>query len=868
MDNPEVAQVAATTMMAVGTTTSRGGYEELFSRHRSEAISELWGWQKEVLARYETASGDAAVELPTGAGKTLVGLLAGEAFRERDDGSVAYLAGNKNLAQQVERQARELGFQVVRFQGPKDKWPKSDVRAYNWGRAIGIMNYWNYINASPGVEPAGMLILDDVHLLEGPLREFFTVAIGRDEPLYRQVLERIVARYPYYGLAQDLLNEVVPPQAPEMLAFPDSAELAPDIRDLLDAQVFDRDDPRWWAWQQIRSHLEVTCWLVSPRAVTFTPYIAPSQTIPHFADPSQRLYLSATVGSVDDLRRRLGTPPLTKLTASAAPRQGVRFVVIRGEVESLEAQELVDAVRPLLEARRKALWLCARSETADRLELALTTSGLPGGVRRLVGDNAADEPFAAEPDGHLVAAGRYDGMDFPDDACRIEILPEIPVATSDLEEFVTAYLRDAPFADSRFTQRVAQALGRCNRSPTDRAVYILTDPEFASRFSERRAIVALPDDVKGDIVAALGSADRPLVASLAEADEFLSGRDFPPAAESPPDVAQTPEPQTAGDEVSGILALWREDYGLAAKLFDAVAQDLGEQREHRAFWLAMRALALQLAARYGDDAAGVEALRAIRAAATAGASNTFFTRLRRCEARLSGREPDSVVANLDGLFAAWDGVIKRYGATGPRFERWSAKLLDELRSDDHDTVARAIARFGGDLVGLAADAPKATSGEHDAHWDLVEPYRTLAFEVKLAPDRQRIVNEDVEQAEGAVRAIEKGRLRPALGLIVTPYANADETAIARLDRVRLIQRDVLAEYADGFLAKLREYRRGWTEASDARSARRAAVETEIPAGDWLWTAVERSAVWVERARLSSTTNPRSRAAVAAPATCN
>jgi hypothetical protein len=28
------------------------------------------------------------------------------------------------------------------------------------------MNYWNYFNASPGVEPAGMLILDDVHLLE------------------------------------------------------------------------------------------------------------------------------------------------------------------------------------------------------------------------------------------------------------------------------------------------------------------------------------------------------------------------------------------------------------------------------------------------------------------------------------------------------------------------------------------------------------------------------------------------------------------------------------------------------------------------------------------------------------------------------
>jgi hypothetical protein len=80
----------------------------------------------------------------------------------------------------------------------------------------------------------------------------------------------------------------------------------------------------------------------------------------------------------------------------------------------------------------------------------------------------------SEPDnrhlqaGHLIAAGRYDGMDFPGDTCRVEILPEVTVATSDLEEFVSAYLRDAPFATTRFDQRVAQALGRCNRFEDDR----------------------------------------------------------------------------------------------------------------------------------------------------------------------------------------------------------------------------------------------------------------------------------------------------------------------------------------------------------------------------------------------------------------
>ena len=276
-------------MSAPGPPPNR--YEALFARHRTPSIPELWPWQGEVLAAYEPLTGDAAIELPTGTGKTLLGLLAGEEFRQSSGRPVAYLAGNKQLAQQVEREARELNLPVVRFQGPNDSWEARSVRNFNWGRAIGVMNYWNYFNAWPGVEPAGMLILDDVHLLEGPLRDFFTVAIGRGA-LYTELLRRISARCPYYSIADDLLNDVDAPRPPEMLVFPDSAELADEVRALLDAQLVDADDPNCWAWRQIREHLQVCCWLLSRRAVTFTPYIPPSQTIEHFSAPARRLYLA------------------------------------------------------------------------------------------------------------------------------------------------------------------------------------------------------------------------------------------------------------------------------------------------------------------------------------------------------------------------------------------------------------------------------------------------------------------------------------------------------------------------------------------------------------------------------------------------
>jgi hypothetical protein len=72
-------------------------------------------------------------------------------------------------------------FPVVRFQDKKDTWDQRDVRAFNFGQSVGVMNYWNYFNAKPGIEPAGMLILDDVHLLEGPVRDLFTVCVRRGD---------------------------------------------------------------------------------------------------------------------------------------------------------------------------------------------------------------------------------------------------------------------------------------------------------------------------------------------------------------------------------------------------------------------------------------------------------------------------------------------------------------------------------------------------------------------------------------------------------------------------------------------------------------------------------------------------------------
>src|SRR5579871_2341282 len=76
-----------------------------------------------------TTTGDLAIELPTGAGKSLIALLICEAWR-REGSIVAVLTGNKALARQMESEGQRLGVPVVRFEGEGGSIPLSARRRY------------------------------------------------------------------------------------------------------------------------------------------------------------------------------------------------------------------------------------------------------------------------------------------------------------------------------------------------------------------------------------------------------------------------------------------------------------------------------------------------------------------------------------------------------------------------------------------------------------------------------------------------------------------------------------------------------------------------------------------------------------------
>lgn len=488
-------------------------YGSLLAELSSHQFSELRPAQASALLTYaasNTQTKDLAIELPTGAGKSLIALLIGEAWR-REGKRVAILTGNKTLARQMENEAQALGLMPIRMEGPGRDIPAGSKRTYHRSQGIAIMNYWVYFNQNPVIDPADLLFMDDAHLAEHCLHSLFSLEVNRHahNSLYETLVTELAVRFPEYSVLHDALNSDSQHSTPtELMSFLDQSDAAQRIREIIDTSaVLQTDTDLRFRWNRLRNCIEESNLYLSTQSLWLRPYVYPLTTTRHYVEPTQRIYMSATVGDPADLARRLGTEPITKLRIASneeSVTQGRRMIVMnRIEDDDIPAR-LQTAILAALSVHPKSVWLCSSVAEAQHFETIVSEwlnanrlVGHPTWILSSLGDEI--DEFKASRTGHLFVGGRFDGMDFKADECRLVVLATLPRAINLQEEFFTAYLRDSGFMLRRLNQRIIQALGRCNRSPDDFGVYILADRRFATHFGRESNRGGLPSNIVAEI---------------------------------------------------------------------------------------------------------------------------------------------------------------------------------------------------------------------------------------------------------------------------------------------------------------------------------------------------------------------------------
>lgn len=732
-------------------------YADLLTRLGSSTFTTLREAQAAALNFYaadHTTTRELAIELPTGAGKSLIALLICEAWRQ-EDRSVMILTGNKTLARQMEREGGMLGIDVVLFEGGASSISLPQRRRYRRANAVGIANYWVLFNQSPTLDSADLLVIDDAHLAEGALDSLYSVEIDRfaHPALFQALVSELAARFPDYATFQDVLDDRPPTGGTELLSFLDQAAAAEDIRRIIDngAELLTDADLRF-RWGRARERLHEANIYCSTRSIWIRPYVYPLGDNAQYADPAQRIYMSATIGDPADLARRLGTAPITRMELPAgqtAHTLGRRLLVMNpDETEDIPGR-LEEAILAALAVQPKSVWLCASRSDAEHYRSivgpwlqAHELGGHPTWLLSSTGDEIDQFKLAAA--GHLFVGGRFDGMDFNADECRLVVLATQPRAINLQEEFASAYLRDAAFLNQRLNQRIVQALGRCNRAEDDFAVYVLADRRFATHFSQEARRRGLPASVQAEIDVAENHTelDSP---SLAQAvTDFLSedfdqfDRELAEAAAGLP----APGAPEAGDDSSGEVTGWlelygRQDYGAAEHLFDQRQRVLGDrgQRELGAFVQWCQAKAAFLEGRRGDPAAATRALQTLEAAIErGGARSSWFNRLRSSLHRYRHEGAAAASVTRDDYAAVmlqrFDDLLDRIGSGG-RLEKWRARLVTQLASVSHDEYAQGLETLGW---ALGYEATRPTYGAStDCRWRGVfgNQLELITFEAKI-----------------------------------------------------------------------------------------------------------------------------------------
>ncbi|SKT79382.1 DEAD/DEAH box helicase [Mycobacteroides abscessus subsp. massiliense] len=421
---------------------------------------------------------DLALELPTGTGKTLIGLLIAEWRRRHKRERALYVCPTRQLAHQVGAQAARYGINAKVCLKPNydglPHWQSSD--------AIAISTYSALFNYNPKFTAPQTLILDDAHAADGYVASHWTLTIDRDKlpTVYHQLVALVSPLLGAHTIGV-LTSEAAPSSndrtAVELLPLPLWWKYAEEMRDILDGALSGND--QWYAWTDtIKKGLSACNLLLSWQEITLRPLVPTTDLHPEFADAAQRVYMSATLGAGGELERIFGVRSIKRVPVPQEWEErstGRRLFLLPSA--SLSPSDVDALVNDAVKLTGRALVLAPARPAVQHRQSLLEAAGVPTLTATSIEEDL--DAFTGQDSAALLLANRYDGIDLPGDACRLVVLDGLPIAVNQLERFLYQNLTATGLLNERIRTRFTQGVGRATRGEGDWcAVMIATQDAY------------------------------------------------------------------------------------------------------------------------------------------------------------------------------------------------------------------------------------------------------------------------------------------------------------------------------------------------------------------------------------------------------
>ncbi|WP_302051440.1 DEAD/DEAH box helicase [Rathayibacter sp. VKM Ac-2835] len=760
--------------------------------------SGLWLHQGDVIREFMTQveAPDLALQLPTGTGKTLTGLLITEWTRRSRRNRVIYACPTQQLAKQVYASAVAEGIRPVLLIGKSQLWSTPDQARYEAGEAVAITTYSSIFNTNPKLAAADQILFDDAHAGEQYVGEKYGVTIDRRTNREEYFALLVAIQSGLDGVYLDRLREAVPdPTISEAVRL--VVPLRQDgMADRVSVALGGFSGDLSFQYAMIRGVLQSCLIYVSYRGILIRPYIPPTEQNSLFAGARQRLYVSATLGDGGELERAFGRRGIVRLTAAvdkSSLLSGRRFFIFP-ELAATNAPASLG--KDIVKRAGKALIL---APSRMRAEAAADELGADGWPRFTIDDvSNGMAPFAEAKHAVCGLASRYDGLDLPGDSCRCVVIDQIPDQDSLQERFLSGRARASIAFSERVQARVIQGTGRATRGPRDLAVVLVYGPELARYLSRPETTASMDPNLQAEIkFGRENSQDVEPSEILANVQAFL-GRAPEWLLEAEPAIAKvrdgSPRRVSAASRalqtsVSEEVLAWA-DAGVgrwksAATHAQQAAHLIGdgepETNGYQAFWL-------YLAAQWTDQAASDTADTALHASAVSLVERAegvagFGTWLREMPALPMQQEP--VLAPEDAV--AIDSITARLEVRTnlSSVPRELGEMMAGLQAKQAEVYEPALLALG-EFLGADATKPKS-SARPDCVWAW-KNHAWLILEAKSEHSSTGVVSvQDVRQANTQRDLVVKDRAVPrppaqSATVIISPRATVHHDGVTIANR--------------------------------------------------------------------------------------
>jgi Rad3-related DNA helicase len=814
------------------TATTPDSPDKLFNdlpRRKYSGLLDHQGQMLRAYARDGVDLADVALQLPTGSGKTLVGLLVAEWRRRKFRERVVYLCPTRQLVNQVVEEARtKYGLDVDGFTGRIREYDPAARTRYTNADRVAVTTYNSLFNTNPYFANSHVVIVDDAHAAENYIAQLWTFRVERFKDEHQAlftalsgVLKPVLEPHLYARLTGDW-KSLTDKLWVDKIPTPDLLDIANDVREVIDEYVTDLDLAH--PWRMICEHLEACQFYVSSSEILIRPLIPPTWAHAPFENAKQRIFMSATLGAGGDLERLTGRRKIKRLaTPDGWDRQGIgrRFFIFPGM--SLDEGEVLILRRRLMKEAGRSLVLVPSTEMRDAVkedvekELRFTTFSADD-------IEETKKPFVESPEAVAIVANLYDGIDFPGNDCRLLFIEGLPRATNLQERFLMGRMGAHLLFNERVQTRVLQAVGRCTRSLNDFSAVVVTGEELPEYLADRDRRAFLHPELQAELEFGMLQSQEVDIDQLMENvriflehDEaweeanrdILATRDAAQRAEFP----AMGELQAAVDhEIKYEIRLWQGDYERA---FDEAREVLGkivhaDLQGYRALWHYLAGSAALLAGKEGVAGMEAQARAQFGRAKEAARSISWLVALSRYE--LGNQEADRrnavVMRQIERVETTLVGLGKLHNRAYTKREK---EIIEGLSGPDQFEAAHEKL---GELLGFGVGKIEADATP-DPWW--IADDLCLVFEdhagakgptavIDATKARQAVTHIDWMQSN--VPAAKDADILPVL---VTPARQAKTGAEPVLKRVALWPLDDFVAWARSALGVVRELRQTFSE---------------------------------------------------------